>query len=144
MASTPLKPSGQVPKVAPFKQSFCQRKTSFAPSVSVTSRVLCVERVLQDKAVWPTDVVGAGERQESTGSLTRTRGVDVLELQLLGDDLRVADEVVGVLWIRHQRIGPERHRVAQRQIASIAVVVVTAFTLCLGGDRTHQKQHGGR
>src|SRR4029077_9994701 len=70
--------------------------------------VLRVER--EGGSVGPADIVGTGQRQEAAGGLTRTGGIDVLDVQTLGHDLWVADEVAGVIRIQ-QRTEAERHRI---------------------------------
>ena len=51
----------------------------------------------------------------TAAGFTRTCGIDVLDVQALGDDLRVADEVASVIRI-HQRVESEWHRIPQRKV----------------------------
>src|SRR6266852_5490944 len=75
-----------------------------------------MERELEEEAEAAAAVVRTGQGEETCSRLARTRGIDVFDVQALGNDLWVADEVAGVIRIQ-QRTEPERHRIPEREIA---------------------------
>ena len=85
-------------------------------------------------AVVPAAVVGAGQAQEAAGSLARTGGIDVLDVEPFSHDLRIAGEVVGIL-------PPAQRAVAEGDGVAECEVAVT-FTLGRGRHRAQQGECG--
>src|SRR5712691_4939908 len=100
-----------------------------------------MQREIEEESEASAPVVRSAEGQEAARRLPRTGSIRALEVKTLGDQLRIAYEVV---WVRriHQRAVTKRHRVTERQIAEALAQRSVAFRV--GRRRGEQEQSDRR